>query len=138
MKPGGKGDVTASSLQWSFGTKVPYIPGVLIDGNTVFTVDDGGIVTTVDATTGKQVKKGRVPKGTKTYYASPVAAGEHVVVIDTEGVVNVLKNQAEWEVVSTSALGEPCFATPAIADNRLYVRTSATLFCFGEPSATAP
>ena len=131
----GRGDVTDTNILWSYGKAMPYIPCVLVDRNTVFVVDDGGVVSTVDASTGKQLKKGRLKTGNGQYYASPVAAGEHVVVIDTAGILNILSNKPEWETVSTSELAEPVFATPAIAHNRLYVRTTQSLFCFGDSVA---
>ena len=131
----GQGDVTESNVLWSFGKAMPYIPGVLADRETIFVVDDGGIVTTVDATSGELVKKGRLKKGNGQYYSSPVAAGDHVVVIDTAGVLNILRNSPQWESISSSELGEEVFATPAIAHNRLYVRTTQSLFCFGAADA---
>jgi outer membrane protein assembly factor BamB len=127
----GHGDVTNSNVRWTLGKGIPYIPGVLIDRDTVFVVDDGGVVTTVDAETGRPIHKARLKKGNGQYYASPVAAGDHVVVIDTTGVLNILSNSAEWQSLSTCELGEQCFATPAIAHNQLYVRTTESLFCFG-------
>ena len=32
-------------------------------------------------------------------------------------------------------IGESCVATPAIAENRIYVRTINTLYCFANKSA---
>lgn len=132
VKLDGTGDVSESGIRWSFGKALPYIPSILVDRNVVFVVDDGGVVTTVDAESGKQIRKGRLKKGSSQYYASPVAAGDHVVVIDTKGVVNVLSNTGEWETVSTVELNEPCFATPAIAADCLFVRTTQHLYCFGK------
>ena len=128
----GTGDVSDKNVNWTFSKGMPYIPGVLVDRNTVFAVDDGGLLTTVNAQTGEQIKKGRLKQGNGQYYASPVAAGDHIVLIDTAGVVNILSNSPEWESVSTCELGEECFATPAIGHNHLYVRTTQSLFCFGE------
>lgn len=128
----GTGDVSQSGVLWSFTKGMPYIPGVLIDRNVVFAVDDGGVVTTIDAVTGAQIHKGRLQQGNGQYYSSPVAAGEHVVLIDTAGVLNIISNTGEWKPVSHCELGEPCHATPAIAGNRLFVRTEGTLFCFGQ------
>jgi outer membrane protein assembly factor BamB len=131
----GRGDVSETSVLWSHQKGMPYIPGVLVDNDVVFAVNDGGIVTTVDARTGKEIHKGRLRQGNAEYYSSPVAAGGHVVMIDTAGVLNIISNQGDWKPVSHCELGEPCHASPAIADNRLYVRTAGTLFCFGEPAA---
>jgi hypothetical protein len=41
----------------------------------------------------------------------------------------VLKAEPEWEVVAVNDLGEECFATPALAQNSLFVRTAQTLWC---------
>lgn len=128
----GKGDVSESHVLWTFGIAMPYIPCVLVSQDAVLTVDDGGVVTTVDVATGKQIKNGRLKQGNGQYYASPVAAGDHVFVVDTAGVVNILANTPEWTSLSQCELGEECFATPAIAHNRLYLRTAKSLYCFGK------
>ncbi len=127
----GRGDVTDTHVKWTFGKAVPYIPSALANSNWVMTVDDGGIVTVVDRDSGKQLEKVRLKQGNGQYYASPVAVDDRVVVIDTKGVVNFVASGNEWKSTFTCELGEPCFATPAIAHNRLYVRTATTLYCFG-------
>ena len=66
------------------------------------------------------------------YYASPVAADGKVYMAGMLGKITVLTGGGEWEILSTSDLGEEIFATPAIADGRMYVRTSSTLYCFGK------
>jgi hypothetical protein len=35
-------------------------------------------------------------------------------------------------VLAVNALGDEVFATPAIADGKLYVRTKGMLYCFGK------
>ena len=127
----GRGDVTETHVKWTFGKAVPYIPSALANSNWVMTVDDGGIVTVVDRESGKQLEKVRLKQGNGQYYASPVAVDDRVVVIDTKGVVNFVASGTDWKSTFTCELGEPCFATPAIAHNRLYVRTATTLYCFG-------
>jgi hypothetical protein len=37
----------------------------------------------------------------------------------------------DWEVLAVKDLGEECYATPAIADDRIYIRTQDTLYSFG-------
>jgi outer membrane protein assembly factor BamB len=48
--------------------------------------------------------------------------------------VTVLKPDRQWEVLAVNDVGELCLATPAIADGRIYLRTSDTLYCFGTAS----
>jgi hypothetical protein len=66
------------------------------------------------------------------YYASPVAADGKVFIAAHSGTVAVLKAGAEQELLAANALGEEIFATPAIAGRRIYIRTVAGLYCFGE------
>ncbi len=45
---------------------------------------------------------------------------------------------AEWELLAVNDLGEDCYATPAIADGRIYIRTRSALYCFGKSPASTP
>jgi outer membrane protein assembly factor BamB len=93
-------------------------------------VRDGGILTSLNPETGEVLKQGRLEGAIDPYYASPVAADDKVVVASQTGKVTVLKAGAEWDILSVNDLGEECYATPAIANNRLYVRTRGSLYCF--------
>jgi hypothetical protein len=44
--------------------------------------------------------------------------------------VSVLKAGALWEVLAVNDLEEEAYATPAIADGKIYLRTRNTLYCF--------
>ncbi len=118
-------------VRWTYGKSVPYIASPLVLDRVLYIVQDGGIVTTIDAQTGKVYRRGRLSQGGKQFYASPVAADGKVFLLDTEGRLTVLKAAEEWEEFSSIALDEPCFATPAIYAGRLYVRTTKGLYCFG-------
>jgi outer membrane protein assembly factor BamB len=132
IKPGGKGDVTASHVLWTKTKGLPYVPSPLFYEGHLFMIKDGGLATLLDAKTGKEIYvQERIGAG-GTYYASPVAANGHIYVASLEGVVTVLKSGAELNVVSQTKLGEPFKATPAIADNVIYLRGSEHLFAFGK------
>jgi outer membrane protein assembly factor BamB len=97
-------------------------------------IKDGGIVIACDAKTGEQAYQGRVAAEGR-YYASPVAANGHIYFASLEsGVVTVLKAGSEKAVVAAKnhELGERCSATPAIADDALYIRTAAHMYAFAE------
>lgn len=131
IKVGGEGDVTDANFLWNFRKSMPYIPGVAVDEKLILAVNDGGIVTSLDSQTGEQLNKGRLKKGTSKYYASPVGTADRVIFADIKGVVSVVSREAKWKTIHTLELNEPIFATPAIANNQLFVRTTSTLFCFG-------
>jgi hypothetical protein len=44
----------------------------------------------------------------------------------------VVKAVGEWDVLAVNALDDEVFATPAIADGKIYVRTKSALYCFGK------
>jgi outer membrane protein assembly factor BamB len=97
-------------------------------------VKDGGIVIACDARTGDTAYQERLSAG-GSYYASPVAANGHIYVTSlTDGAVTVLKAGTKKPVVlaSNPALGERCSATPAIADDALYLRTATQIYAFSE------
>jgi outer membrane protein assembly factor BamB len=62
-----------------------------------------------------------------------VAANGHVYLTSLEGALTVLKVDAGTVVVVASAkLGERTAATPAIADDTLFIRTEKHLYAFTE------
>jgi outer membrane protein assembly factor BamB len=72
---------------------------------------------------------------TGSYYASPVAAGGHLYFVSlADGAITVLKAGSKTpEVVAENpSLGERVAATPAIADNTLYIRTAGHLYAFAD------
>jgi outer membrane protein assembly factor BamB len=106
---------------------------VFHDG-VLYLVDDGGIFMSVNATDGSVLKRGRLKQGGRQFYASPVVADGKVFVVDTDGRLTVIQaGGADWQELSSTELGEPVVATPAICDGRLYVRTASKLYCFGQP-----
>jgi outer membrane protein assembly factor BamB len=133
LRAGGTGDVTSSVL-WKQAKGLPYVPTAILYRGQYVMVKDGGIVTAFDAETGNQVYMKRGVEGGR-YYASPVAANGNIYFTSLEdGVVTVLKAGGESPelVVKNPALGERVAATPAIADDTLYVRTDGHLYAFAE------
>jgi outer membrane protein assembly factor BamB len=134
LKPGGTGDVTQSHAVWTHTKGLPYVSSAIVYRGQYVMVRDGGIVTAYDATTGEQAYHKRAI-ATGGYYASPVAAGGNIYFTSLQdGAVTVLKAGASKpEVVAKNPpLGERVAATPAIADDALYVRTAGTLYAFAE------
>jgi outer membrane protein assembly factor BamB len=124
----------AATVLWRVTKGLPDVPSPIVYGGIVYLVRDGGIFSSLDAATGKILKEGRLPGALGRYFASPVAADGKVVTLSESGALAVVRAGAEWEVLAVHDLGEECWATPALAGGRLYVRTAATLYCFGARS----
>jgi outer membrane protein assembly factor BamB len=98
-------------------------------------VKDGGVVTAYDAQTGSEIYQKRAA-ATGSYYASPVATGGHIYFVSlADGAVTVLKGGASQPdvVAQNPPLGERVAATPAIADDTLYIRTAGHIYAFATP-----
>ncbi len=131
IRLGDSGALTQSSVRWELSRSLPDSPSPLIYGGVLFLFKHGGIVTSVDAETGEVLKRGRIREGVDFYYSSPVAGDDKIYIAGETGKVSVLTAKGNWEVLSTTDLGEEIYATPAIADGRVYVRTAAALYAFG-------
>lgn len=135
LKPGGRGDVTQSHVLWQQTGGLPYVPSAIVYRGEYVMVKDGGIVTAYDARSGKETFQKRAAAPGE-YYASPVAADGHLYFTSLkEGIVTVLKaGDAGYELVKKNPpLGERVCATPAIADNTIFIRTAAHLYAFAKP-----
>jgi outer membrane protein assembly factor BamB len=131
IKPGGEGEVTKTRIVWKEPRAVPEIPTPLCYGDRVYTVTNGGIVSAMDAKTGKLEFRGRLGAG-GPYFASPVAAGGRIYFASGEGTVSVIGGGERLEVLARNDLEEPIFATPAIAGGVIFVRTTGGLNAFAE------
>jgi outer membrane protein assembly factor BamB len=135
LKAGGTGDITTSHVLWKKNKGLPYIASAIAYRGQYVMVKDGGLVSAYDVKTGKAIFVQERALAEGSYYASPVAANGHIYFASLEdGTITVLKAGAgKAEAVATnSPLGERVAATPAIADDTLYVRTDRHLYAFAE------
>jgi outer membrane protein assembly factor BamB len=132
IKMGGTGDQTATAIRWRYQKPVPQVPSTLLYKGVLYMINDSGILVSFDPATGNVLKQGRLHGAIDKYFSSPVAAGDKVFLIGQGGQVSVLKAAGEWEVLAVNELDDECFATPAIADGRIYIRTRSALYAFGK------
>ncbi len=131
ITPGGRGDVTKTHVLWEQTKQLPYVPSPLYYRGTLFLVKNGGFLSSVDPNTGEIIKYDRLP-GSSNYYASPVGADGKVYLVGQGGELSVVSAEAKWKVLHRARLGAEAFATPALADGKIYLRTAEYLYCFGE------
>jgi outer membrane protein assembly factor BamB len=132
VKAQGKGDMTGTAVKWKYGRAIPQLPSLVVYRGVVYMINDGGVLTTLNAQTGEVLKQARLRNVSDKYFASPVAADGKVYIAANSGVVSVLKAGGDQEVLAANNLDEDIHATPAIADGRIFIRTVAALYCFGE------
>src|SRR5262245_25213503 len=129
---GGEGDMTEKSFLWRYQKSLPNVPSPLLYQDVLYLMKEGGVLTALEAATGKVLKQARLQGALGDYFASPVAADGKLFTISHEGKVTVIKPGPAWEPLVTNDLKEECNATPAFADGKLYIRTRDTLYCFGQ------
>jgi outer membrane protein assembly factor BamB len=134
VRHGGRGDLTGTNVVWSMQKFLPNVPSPIFYEGVLYIVKEGGIMTSLDPATGAILKQARIPGAPGNYYSSPVAADGKIYTISQEGKVTVIQAGAQWEVLAVNNLDDDCFATPAIVDDRIYLRTHSRLYCFAKPS----
>ena len=135
VKPGAAGDISlkpgetsSQFIAWSHPRASGYTPSALVHNGRAYLVHDTGILTVLDAKTGKQLFKVRVGGGGQTFSASPVGVGPRVLLLTEEGTTFVLDAGDEYKEVARNDLGEMSLASPAIAGNAIYIRTESKLY----------
>jgi len=116
---------------WRAKRGLPYLATPLLLDGILYLVKGGGMLTTLDAESGEELGFQRLEHAGGEYDASPVAAGDKLVLASQEGQLTLLAAGPEPKVLASCELGEPIHATPAIGSDALFVRTEAALYCFG-------
>jgi outer membrane protein assembly factor BamB len=138
IKPGATGDITLAAdaasnefVVFRHPRASGYTPSALVNDGRAYLVHDTGIMTVLDAKTGKEIYKARVGGGGHTFSASPVAAGGRVFLLTEEGVTFVLDGGDAYKEIARNDLGEMSLASPAIASGAIYIRTESRLYKIG-------
>jgi outer membrane protein assembly factor BamB len=128
IRAGGRGDVTATQVEWTAPNGASYVPSILHYDGLVYMTNEIGIVTCLDARTGERVWRHRLGG---VFFASPVAGDGKVYFVSETGETYVLKAGRTPEILATNDLGERFLASPAIAQGRIFLRSDRTLFAVG-------
>jgi len=132
VRPGGRGDRTAEAVLWRFYRSIPQLPSPLVvDGRYYMLNDQGGLISLLDAASGELIERGRLEDALDEYYASPVGANGRVYLLSESGILSVLAGDSGLRSVHRAEFGESCYATPALEDGRIWLRTQEHLYAFG-------
>jgi outer membrane protein assembly factor BamB len=129
VEPGGRGDITESSVLWEMNRNIPEIPSPIFHNGRIYMVRDGGIVSAVDASGGRILYRERL-EASGLYSASPVIANDCLYLASNDGVVSVIRCDDEFELLHQADLQDRIHATPAIDASTIYIRTHKRLFAF--------
>lgn len=135
IKAGGKGDVTGTNVLWRKEMATSDAASLIGHGGKVYQIVDRGksrgLVTCLEAKTGKILWEGALPKSASTYYSSPILVGDTLCIPREDGVVFMAKvSDKGLGEVSESNLGEALIASPIYVDGKLILRGAKHLWAF--------
>ena len=138
IRPGASGDISLkegessnSSIAWSQPMAGPYNPSTVAHEGIVYVLYDRGFFAAFDAKTGAEIySKKRIPNG-RAFTSSPWVFNGKIFCLNEDGKTFVMKTGREFEILHTNSLAEDDIgmATPAIAGDRLLIRTSERIYC---------
>jgi outer membrane protein assembly factor BamB len=135
VRPGGSGDLTVKFgeqsspfIAWYQPRIASYNPSPLVYGDYYYTLLDGGFLTCHNAKTGEEVYgRQRIEPGA-TFTASPWAYNGKLFLLSEDGNTYVIAAGPAYRLLGKNVLDEMTLASPAIAGNRLFIRTSSNLY----------
>jgi outer membrane protein assembly factor BamB len=139
VKPGASGDISLKSdagersnafVAWSDPKGGAYLPTPVAYDGAVYVLNEVGILTRFDAKTGAQSYKSRLASdgGSGAFTSSPWAYNGRIFCLDEEGTTYVVRAGEKFEVLRINSLDEMALASPAIAGDRLLLRTETRLY----------
>lgn len=131
IRPDGQGNVTETHLAWTAQDGLPDICSPLSDGRRVWLLGTYGMLTCFDAKDGKLLWEHDLDN---TFKSSPSLVGDRIFLIAESGETFVIGAGGEYKLLGKAHLGEPCTASPAFADGRIYLRGRKNLHCIARAS----
>jgi outer membrane protein assembly factor BamB len=126
VRPDGKGNVTDTHIDWSFNKQgVPTRCGPLLIDDSLYMMNEAGILTVLDGKTGEQVWQKRLGGN---YSSSPVLADGKMYFFSQDGACPVIVPGSEFKQVGDNKLPDGCMASPAVVGKALIVRTKTNLY----------
>lgn len=124
-----KGGGAKGELVYDVTKSVPLVPCFVVKDGLLFLWTDSGVVTCLDAASGEVHWRERVGG---EFYSSPLWIEGRIYGISKRGEVVVLAASREFAELGRVDLGEKTFATPAIVDGVMYLRTQSRLLSLGK------
>jgi outer membrane protein assembly factor BamB len=131
IRPGATKDARKSHVAWEIRRGIPETPSLLYCRGRLYLLRDGGVLTCLETATGKELFRERIGAAGQ-YIASPIVAGEKIIAASVRGVVTVIQVDGQLHVLARNNFEEKIFATPAVAENKIYLRTTGHLYALGE------
>ena len=131
IRPGATKNARQSHIAWEAQRGIPEAPSPLYCQGKLYLLRDGGVLTCLKASTGKELFRKRIGAPGQ-YIASPIVAGDKIVAASVRGIVTIIQVGDELKVLARNRFKEKIHATPAVAQDTIYLRTTGHLYAFGQ------
>ena len=121
----GVGDVTNTHVAWRLNRGAPLTPSPLLVGNELYVINDFGIVTCINATTGDVHWQNRIGGN---HSASPVYANGRIYFQSEEGITTVIQSGTNFQILAQNELDGETLASMAISSGTVVIRTNSHLY----------
>ena len=125
IRPDGNGDVTGTHVAWSTTRGVPFTPSPIAVGDELYIINDLGVLSCVDARTGKLHWQQRIGGN---YSASPVFADGRIYFLSEEGVATVIAPGTTFRKLAVNELDGATLASMAVANGSIFIRSLTHLY----------
>jgi len=130
VKPDGHGDVTATHVAWDYGKSMPRHPSPLLIGDRLYLLDDSGVVTCLEARTGKVLFAERIGGD---FWSSPLYADGRIYCLSHKGKTTVIAPETTLRILATNELDGTFRASPAVSGRSLILRSETHLYRIEQP-----
>lgn len=125
-----QGDVTATHILWQAQDSMPDICSPVSNGQFVWTLTSEGGLRCFNVSDGGKVYSHKL---SGVFMASPTLVGDTLYLLSENGTMILIDSGPAFKEICRSDLGEKCYASPAFAPGRIFIRTKENLFCIGTP-----
>jgi len=134
VRAGGRGDVTDTHRLWRTERYSNVSSPIYYDGRLYFAHEQKAIAYCLNAKTGEVVYEEPLGPRAGQVYASPVLADGKIYYVTRRGGVYVVAAKPAFELLAHNSLGDRSTfnASPAVAGNRLLIRSDTYLYCLGD------
>jgi len=94
-------------------------------------IRDGGIISCFQSENGKLLYREKI-NAPGAYFCSPIAAKDRIYIASRNGIITVFDAGEKLNILAQNNLNELITATPAVVDNKIYLRTEKALYAFGK------
>lgn len=128
VQPGDPDRGVEAKIAYPIDGPLPYVATPVAKGNLLFLWHDRGVVTCLDAPTGKVHWRERIGGD---YFSSPVRVGDRLYNTTRDGEMVVLAAAEKYRLLARFPLGERTNATPAVVHGTMYLRTASHVMAVG-------